>query len=178
MEVLFLNSWGVVLELGDALLPIQEKNSLFTIRCQLMRVIGVEFDPVLVLELLSVFILQRNNRSILFLVSPVPQRNGLWLVITQRGQVSVISRQIQAPNTIWVRIQESSDWRSGNGVPNNEHRVLTAIGGDDPPFVIRAGSGCDLVAVTLEQFLRFLLVVVDDAGVRRTVEYLRPAVSR
>jgi len=90
-EVLLLNLWRVVLELRNTFFPVEEKNSLDTVGAELLRVIRIKFDPMLILELLSVFELKRNNWSFLFLVGPVPKRNSLWLVIAKSHEILVVN---------------------------------------------------------------------------------------
>jgi hypothetical protein len=53
-EVFLFDSWRIVLEGGNSGLPREEKNALFTVRGNLLRVARVELNPVLVLELLCV----------------------------------------------------------------------------------------------------------------------------
>lgn len=110
VEVFLLDSRGVVLELGDALLPIKEKHSLLAVGGQFMRIVWVELDPVLILELNCILVLQRYNGSILLLIGPIPKRDRLRLIVSQSCQVSVISREVQAPDTIGVRVQEGPHW--------------------------------------------------------------------
>lgn len=76
---------------------------------------------------------------------------------------------------MWV--EEGSDWRARVGVPNDEHRILTAVRGYDPSFVLGAGSCSDLIAMTLQQLLSLLLIIVDDTRMSSTVEDLRPLIS-
>ena len=93
-EVLLLNLWRVVLELRNTFFPVEEKNSLDTVGAELLRVIRIKFDPMLILVLLGIFELKRNNWSFLLLVGPVPKRNSLWLVITKSYEILVVNRQI------------------------------------------------------------------------------------
>jgi hypothetical protein len=72
----------------------------------------VEFNPVLILELNRILELEGHNWTFFLLISPVPKRDSLWLVITQGDQVLVVHRQIKAFDTIGVRIQKSSYWSS------------------------------------------------------------------
>ena len=68
----------------------------------------------------------------------------------------------------------------GNGserVPDDEHGILAFVGSDDPLLVLRASGRRYHVAVALEQFLRFQLVVEDDASMRRRVEDFCAAIS-
>jgi len=128
-----------------------------------MRVIRIELHPVLVLELHCVLILKGNYRSILLFIRPVPQRDCLRFIVAERGQISVIRGQVKAPDTVRMRIQEGTNWRSRQRVPNNKHGVLTAISGDNPALIIGAGSCSNLVTMSLKQFLGLLLVIIDDA---------------
>lgn len=59
--------------MGYALLPIEEEYTLLSVGSELMRVIRIELDPMLVLELNRIFILQRYNWSILLFVCPIPE---------------------------------------------------------------------------------------------------------
>ena len=54
-EVLFLDSWRVVLKCGHARLPRQEENSLLTIRGYFLRISRIEFNPVLIFEIFNEF---------------------------------------------------------------------------------------------------------------------------
>ena len=90
-EVLLLNLWRVVLELRNTFFPVEEKNSLDTVGAEFLRIIRIEFDPMLILELLSVFELKRNNWSFFLLVGPVPKRNSLWLIITKSYEILVVN---------------------------------------------------------------------------------------
>jgi hypothetical protein len=85
---------------------------MFTVRSQLGWVLRIEFNPVLILELNRILELEGHNWTFFLLISPVPKRDSLWLVITQGDQVLVVHRQIKAFDTIGVRIQKSSYWSS------------------------------------------------------------------
>ena len=57
-EIALLDLGGVVLQLGVALLPVEEDDTASTVGGQLSRVIRVELDPVLVLEVFGVLVAQ------------------------------------------------------------------------------------------------------------------------
>ena len=72
-EVALLNLGGIVLQLRVALLPVEEDDTARTVGGQLSRVVRVELDPVLVLEVLGVLVAQRADGAFLGLVGPIPQ---------------------------------------------------------------------------------------------------------
>lgn len=102
----------------------------------------------------------------------------MWLIVAKCGQVAIVRGQIEAFDSVRMRIQEGTDWCARVRVPYNKHRVFTAISSHDPPLILGAGSCSNLVTMALQQFLRLLLIVVNNSGVRRTVENLRTRVSR
>lgn len=79
------------MELRNTFLPVEEKNSLKTVGGELLWVIRIEFDPMLILELLSIFELKRNNRTFFLFVGPVPKRYSLWLIITKSYKILVVN---------------------------------------------------------------------------------------
>ena len=79
------------MELRNTFLPVKEKNSLKTVGGELLWVIRIEFDPMLILELLSIFELKRNNRTFFLFVGPVPKRYSLWLIITKSYKILVVN---------------------------------------------------------------------------------------
>ena len=79
------------MELRNAFLPVEEKNSLETVGVELLWVIRIEFDPMLILELLSVFELKGNNWTFFLFVGPVPKRNSLRLIVTKGYEVLVVN---------------------------------------------------------------------------------------
>ena len=74
-------------------------------------------------------------------------------------------------------VQESSYGSCREGVPDNQHRVFSLVGGYNPPLVVRACSGSDLVAVALKDLLPFAGVVVNDSSVRSSVKNLMARIS-
>jgi len=171
-EILLLNSGRVVLEGWNAWLPRKEENSLFAVGCDLLGVAGVKLDPVLVLELLCVLELQANNRPLFLLVSPVPKRDRLRLIVTKGGEVVVVCRDIYGLHTVRMRIQVGADGSAAHRVPHYEHRVIPAICSHDPALVIGAGCCRDAVAVTLKESLGLGAVVVNHTSVCRAEEDL------
>ena len=136
---------------------------MLTVRGKLSWVLWIELHPVLVLELNGVLELEGDDWSLLSLVCPVPKRNCLRLIITQGDQILIVHGQIEAFDSIRMRVQERPHWGSRDGVPDNEHGVFTAISGNDPPLILRAHGGSDLVAMTLKQLLLFVHVIVDNS---------------
>ena len=62
-----------------------------------------------------------------------------------------------------MRLEESSNWGARVTVPDDEHAVVASISRHNPVFVLAAKDACDLVTVTLEQFLLLCNVIVDDS---------------
>ena len=89
-KILLVSRWRVVVELVQAWRPIQEKHSLNTVAAKFVRVVGVEFDPVLILEDVGVLEFKTANWAILLLVGPIPKRNSLRSVCSQRSDILVI----------------------------------------------------------------------------------------
>lgn len=84
-------------------------------------VVRVEFDPMLVLELLSVLVLLADDGAFLFFVGPVPERNSLGTVSTQSNDVAVVHRQVNGLNTIRVRIEVGTHRCTRDRIPDHEH---------------------------------------------------------
>ena len=168
---IFLISWRrIVVKLGETWWPIQEKHSLDTIATKFIWIVWIEFYPVLVLENISILEFQAADRSILLLISPVPEWDSLWRVSTQSGNVLIISGKIHCLYTVWMWVEESTHWSGRKRVPNDKHRVITTVGCDHPTFVFGAGRCCDSVAMTLKQFLRLRDIVIDDSCMCWSVE--------
>jgi len=62
-------------------------------------------------------------------------------------------------------------------IPNYEHRVIPSVGRYYPPFVVAAGCCCDLIAVSLQQLLGLLHMVVNNTSVGGGVEDLGTTIS-
>lgn len=69
-----------------------------------------------------------------------------------------------------MRVQESSHGGSTLRVPNNKHGVLPTVSCHNPSLVFRAHRGSDLIAMTLQQFLGFVHVVINDSRMGSAVE--------
>ena len=108
---------------------------------------------MLVLEFRSVLELQTHDGSLFLLVGPVPQRNCLWLIVSESNKVIVISRDIDCLHTVRVRVEVCADGCARNGVPYYKHGIVTSIGSHNPALILRAGCRGNTVAVTLEKSL-------------------------
>jgi hypothetical protein len=136
-----------------------------------MVLVRVKLNPVLVLVSLSSQELNTANRTFFLLVSPVPKRHSLIGVSSESNDVLVVSREIHVSDTIGMGVQVSTDRSSSSRIPNDQHRVFTRIGGDDPSLVVRASNGSDLIAVTLEELtLLVFSVIVNDTSMSSGVE--------
>jgi len=135
---------------------------VLSIGSELGGVLWIEFNPMLILEFDCVFELKRNDRTFFFFVGPIPKRNCLWFIISKGDQVLIIHGKIEALDTIWMWIEESSNWGSRERIPNNKHGVLSTIGGDDPSLIFRAHGGCNLITVTLEQLLLLVHIIINN----------------
>ncbi len=72
------------MELGVTLLPAQEEDAQLAVTSDLIAlVIRVKLHPMLVLEFFSVLELEADDRPFFFFVCPVPERDGLRLVVPQ-----------------------------------------------------------------------------------------------
>lgn len=171
-EIALLDRGRVGLELAALGSPRVEQDTRFTVTDDFVVLVGVEFNPELVLVGLGSQELDGADRALLFLVSPVPKRHGLISVSSEGDNVLVISREIHVGDTIWVRVEVSADGSSSSGIPDNEHRVFTGIGSDHPSLVLRASDGCNLIAMTLEESLSLVSwsVIVDDTGMSGGIE--------
>jgi hypothetical protein len=136
-----------------------------------MVLVRVKLNPVLVLVSLSSQELNTANRTFFLLVSPVPKRHSLIGVSSESNDVLVVSGEIHVSDTIGMGVQVSTDRSSSSRIPNDQHRVFTRIGGDDPSLVVRASNGSDLIAVTLEELtLLVFSVIVNDTSMSSGVE--------
>lgn len=108
---------------------------------------------MLVLEFRGVLELQTHDGSLFLLVGPVPQRNCLWLIVSESNKVIVISRDIDCLHTVRVRVEVCADGCARNGVPYYKHGIVTSIGSHNPALILRAGCRGNTVAVTLEKSL-------------------------
>ena len=90
-------------------MPVKETHSRGSITAELVRVIRVELNPVLVLEHVSVLEFQTTNRTILLLVSPVPQRDCLRGVCAQSSNILLARGQVHGFDAIRVGIEECAD---------------------------------------------------------------------
>ena len=169
-EVLLFNSRWIILKSGYARFPWKEKDSLFAIWSYLLRIAWIEFDPVLILELLSVFKLKADYGALLFLVSPVPKRYGLWLIVAKCNEIVIVCRNIDSLHTVRVRIEIGSDWCAWDWVPYNKHGVITAICCDNPAFIFWACCSGNTIAMTLKKTLCLGRVVIEDTSVCWRVE--------
>jgi hypothetical protein len=136
-----------------------------------MVLVRVKLNPVLVLVSFSSQELNTANRTFFLLISPVPKRHSLIGVSSESNDVLVVSGEIHVSDTIGMGVQVSTDRSSSSGIPNDQHRVFTRIGGDDPSLVVRASNGSDLIAVTLEELtLLVFSVIVNDTSMSSGVE--------
>ena len=87
---LLFNSGRVIVQFRLVFVPVEEEHALLAVGSKLVRVLGVELYPVLVLKLMRVFELQRRNWAVKHLVHPVPQGDGLWFIISQRDNVLLV----------------------------------------------------------------------------------------
>ena len=108
---------------------------------------------MLVMEFRGVLELQTHDGSLFLLVGPVPQRNCLWLIVSESNKVIVISRDIDCLHTVRVRVEVCADGCARNGVPYYKHGIVTSIGSHNPALILRAGCRGNTVAVTLEKSL-------------------------
>ena len=132
---------------------------------------------MLILKLFRVFELQWNYWTIFFSICPIPKRNSLWLIISKGYQILVIHRKIKASYTIWMRVQESSDWYSWIRIPHNKHWIISTIRSHNPPFIIWASSCSNLIAMALQKLLRLVSVVIENSWMSSSVKYLRSVFS-
>ena len=128
-------------------------------------VVGVELNPEVKVAAISSVVNFTTDRAFLSLVGPVPKADSLGGVSTNGNNVLVVDREVNCAHSIRMRVEESPHWSALVTVPNDEHRIITRISCDQPPFVFRTSCGSDLVAVTLEEDLFFFYVVVDDTCV-------------
>lgn len=108
---------------------------------------------MLVLEFRGVLELQTHDGSLFLLIGPVPQRNCLWLIVSESNKVIVISRDVDGLHTVRVRVEICADGCPRNGVPHNKHGIVTSIGSHNPALILRAGCRGNTVAVTLKKSL-------------------------
>lgn len=79
------------MELRYPIFPVEEEHSLLAIGGKFSAVsFRIELDPLLILEFVCVLELHAADRTLLFLVEPVPQRYGLRHIVTQSHNVLVI----------------------------------------------------------------------------------------
>jgi len=135
-------------------------------------IIGVEFNPVLVLELLGVLVLLADDRTFFFFICPVPKRNSLRAVSSESYNVTIVHRQIDSLHSVRMRVKVCSYWSSRDRIPDNKHRIITTISSYNKLFSIRACSGSNLITVTLKKLLIFSLVVINNTGMCWGVENL------
>ena len=122
--------------------------------------------------------LHAYNGSRFLFIGPIPEGDRLVFSFSSNSDyVLVVFAQVHAANTVRVRIQESPHWNSAVTIPNYEHRVIPSVGRYYPPFVVAASCCCDLIAVTLQQLLGLLHMVVNNASVGGGVEDLGTTVS-
>ena len=171
---LFANRRSIVLESFRLDGPLHEKDAVFAVTGELVRVHRVEFDPVRGAEIRLVVELHGDYRSILVLVRPVPQRARLGLICTKRRDVAFICRKVHHHDTAWVWLEESAHGSARVRVPDDKHAVIAGIGSHQPGFVLTAQDRSDLVTVTLQQLLLLRHIVVNDASVCSRIEYLGP----
>lgn len=130
-----------------------------------MGIVRVELNPLLATNYFFVLKLKAHNGSLLLFVRPVPQRNRLVLVGSQGHDVLAVVGQVHLGDTAGMGVQEGPDGRSGQGVPDHQHRVVSFVGRYDPAFIGGARRRGDPVTVALEEFLGAAHVVVDDTSV-------------
>ena len=72
--------------------PLHEADSVVTVHGKLVRIHGVELDPIHGVCQIGVLHLERSNGSISALISPIPDRDGLRKVSSKRGYVFITLR--------------------------------------------------------------------------------------
>ena len=171
---LFADRRSIVLESFRLVGPLHEKNAVFAVTGELVRVHRVEFDPVRGAEIRLVVEFHRDYRSVLILVRPVPQRARLGLISAKRRDVAVICRKVHHHDTAGVWFEEGAHRGARVRVPHDKHAVIAGIGSHEPGFVLTAQDRSDLVTMTLQQLLLLRHIVVNDASVRGRIENLGP----
>lgn len=159
--VFFLNTATVEFELARQafvtaffiwVLPAQECNTLLTIDCNFVVVLRIKLYPDQALDDLALA-QHAYDRPFSLLVEPVPQRNSLHLAYfifgTNSHDVLAVRTEVHALNTICVWVDKSAHWGGRQRVPDDQHRIVAGIRGNDPPLVVGACRRRDPIAVAL-----------------------------
>ena len=105
---------------------------------------------MLVLELWCVSILDCANGSLFSFIGPIPERNIERLIITKSYDIFVVCGEIEALDTALMRVEEGPNWGSADTVPNNKHRIVSLITGNNPSFILGASRCRYLITMTLQ----------------------------
>lgn len=155
--------------------PVPEDDELLVVGDELERVVLVELDLELVLELL---VLDRvlDEREVVAL-EVVNVEGVVWLGGEERDEAAVVG-DVDGGVSVGREVGEGADGVAGARVPLNDHGVLAAVGGDDERLVLRDRRACDDVHVALQLQVAFCNPVLNDARVARGLEELTRLFAR
>lgn len=155
--------------------PVPEDDELLVVGDQLVRVVLVELDLELVLELL-VLDGVLDQREVVAL-EVVDLERMVRLGGEQRDEAAVVG-DVDGGVPVGREVGEGADGVARARVPLDDHGVLAAVGRDDERLVLRHGRAGDDVHVALQLQVALGHPIIDDPRVARRLEELTRLFTR
>lgn len=104
-----------------------------------------------------------------------PSSPHLFARGAEGGDVERVVGDVEGHGASTVRLEQGLHGSPGDGVPDDQDRVLPYVGCDYPSLVPTHGATADVVAVALQNELCSILIIVYDTGVRRNIKHRIPS---